>query len=79
VLPPISIQDTLLQEASTSSPQPGNTLTNQIEVPLKRYTPNANTSSAHNALTSKHYRHLFGYHNKHVKLKRSPPTCIRQM
>jgi hypothetical protein len=76
VLPPISIQDTLPQGASTSSSQPGNAPINQKEVPLKRNTPNANTSSAHDALTSKHYRHLFGYHSKQAKLKRFPPSRI---
>jgi hypothetical protein len=76
VLPPISIQDILPQGASTSSSQPGNVPLNQKEVQLRHNTPNANTSSAHDALTSEHYRHLFGYHSKQAKLKRFPPTRI---
>jgi hypothetical protein len=76
VLPPISIQDTLPQGASISSSQPGNAPINQKEIPLKCNTPNTNTSSAHDALASKHYRHLFGYHSKQAKLKRSPPLAF---
>jgi hypothetical protein len=76
VLPPISIQDTLPQGASTSFSQPGNALLNLKVVQLRSNTPNANTSSAHDALTSKHYRHLFGYHSKQANLKRFPPTRI---
>ena len=79
VLPPISIQDILPQGASTSSFQPGNVPLNQKEVQLRRNMPNANTSSTHDALTSKHYWHLFGYHSKQAKLQRFPPTRIRQM
>jgi len=60
VLSPISIQTTLPQGASTSSVRPGNAPVNQKEVSLKRNTPNANTSSAHDAITSKHYRQRFG-------------------
>jgi hypothetical protein len=52
VLPLISIQDILPQGVSTSSSQPGNVPLNQKEVQLRRNTPNANTSSAHDALTS---------------------------
>ncbi len=59
--------------------QPGDILTNQIEIPHKRNTPNANSSSAHNTLANKHYPQLCGDHNEQANLMRSPPTRIRPM